>query len=174
MLIFGPYHAAPKDDETFTIFNFSSPTEFVPRLPGLLVSPPPEVLNSSDMEKAFDIWYYNYLVEDYVAFMSMMSALSKMISGNVYICIANYSDGFINVLNESFMKAIQSRYDIKYAIVNTSEDLDYLPKDGCDFASIIGIQQFDEDYNDFMICLGEEYVESQISKGLGIPNVKEE
>ena len=56
------------------------------------------------------------------------------------------------------MKIIQTRYDIKYSIINTRDDLNYISQDGCDFMSVVGIQQFDQDKKRLMML----NVENQI------------
>ena len=159
MLVFGPFSAIPGDEE-FVVYNLSSPTEYVPRLPGLFVIPEHlRGLNDVDgqFEKAFDLWYYNYILADPIACTSLMNILNSLYNGcNVYICIGNYSDGFINILNESFMKMIQARYDIKYHIVNEINDFQYIRKDGCDFGSVQGITVFDNDRKQFRQFLEEE------------------
>lgn len=158
MLVFGPFSAIPRDEE-FVIYNFSSPA-CIPRLPGLFVIPTYD--NQTDdedgqLEKSFDMWYYNYILENPIACSSLMNILNSLYNGNnVYICIGNYSDGFINVLNESFMKMIQCRYDIKYYIVNEIQDFQDIRKDGCDFMSVQGIITFDNDRKRFLQLMEEE------------------
>ena len=156
MLVFGPYSAIPRDED-FIIYNLSSLTESIPRLPGLLVAPEniSNIFNIEDkefQERQFDIWYYEYLLNDVTACSSLMTILKSLYDGNkVYICIQEYSaSDVISILNESFMKFIQSRYDIMYSIINTPEDYEYIPKDGCDFASVAGIMNFDKDLKEFM------------------------
>ena len=150
MLVFGPYHALPKD-EGFIVFNLSSPVESISKLPGLFVVPEVPIENivsdcTAEYEKSFDRWYYDYVLNDMTACNSLMTILTALYeSGRVYICIANYDAGIIPILNESFMKLIQVRYDIKYSVVNTLEDFLYIPHDGCDFGSVNGIQTFDAD-----------------------------
>lgn len=156
MLIFGPYRCIPKDIP-FIIFNLSSPVQEVPRLPGLLVD-----INSPIYdEKQFDLWYYEYVLNDPVACSSLMQILSSLYDGNnVYICIADYtSDYYISMMNESFMKILQQRYDIKYSIINDPEDYEYIDHDGCDFMSVYGISNFDEDRKRYMLLNVEENIE---------------
>jgi len=158
MLVFGPYRAVgPLLEEGFTVFNLSSQTEAIARLPGLFVLPTQQpMMNMPDgtqmAEKSFDMWYYQYLIEDTVACSSLMMILNTLNNtGKVFICITDYgSNDAINVLNECFMKFIQARYDIKYSIINEAEDYFYIPKDGCDFMSVSGINAFDEDVRRFM------------------------
>lgn len=164
MLVFGPFRAIPKDSN-FTVFNLSSPVEFIDKLPGLFVSPPdvslyPTLENIEQSEKSFDIWYYNYILNDPIAHSSLMMILTKLYEGNnVYICIGDYSyENYISILNESFMKIIQTRYDIKYSIVNDTEDINYIPIDGCDFMSVAGIQNFDADRKQYMISSVENQI----------------
>ena len=153
MLIFGPFHAIPLH-ENFVVFNLSSPTESIPKLPGLFVLPDSSI--ASD-EKSFDIWYYNYLLENSVTCTSLMQILNALYeTGKVYICIADYSVGLISTLNESFMKFLQCRYGIKYSVINTISDYQYVPKDGCDFRSVSGILTFDEDRKRYFQLI-EEY-----------------
>ena len=167
MLVFGPFHAGPGVDQGFRMFNLSSPTEYIPKLPGLFVLPPdkkfyPSIEVAEQAEKTFDTWYYNYVLNDPQASMSLMMVLDALYEGNkVYVCIESYDgsrNDYISTLNESFMKIIQTRYDIKYSIINTRDDLNYIPQDGCDFMSVAGIQQFDEDKKRWMML----NVESQI------------
>lgn len=146
MVIFGPYNIAPIGDDSFMIFNLSSPAMAVPRERGLLVTPPIEILDSPEAEKEFDKWYYNYVFSNEEAFSSLMSILYALkLEKNVYICTVTYDYGLIDSINESFMKILQTRYGIKYSIVNSKEDFDYIDKDGCDFDSVRGIKTFDED-----------------------------
>ena len=153
MLIFGPFHAIPPD-ENFRVFILSSSTEFIQKLPGLYILP--DSMNDFD-EKAFDIWYYNYLLETSVACTSLMQILNALYeSGKVYICIADYSTGPVSTLNESFMKFLQCRYGIKYSVINEVSDYQYVPKDGCDFRSVDGILTFDEDRKRYFQLI-EEY-----------------
>ena len=61
MLVFGPFHAGPGVDQGFRMFNLSSPTEYIPKLPGLFVLPPdkklyPSIEVAEQAEKAFDTW----------------------------------------------------------------------------------------------------------------------
>lgn len=159
MLVFGPYIAIPKNKK-FTIYNLSSPTENITRLPGLLVVPPSRVgvIEQDELiEKSFDMWYYHYVLEDPVACSSLMLILTSLYAGdNVYICIADYQDDYISIINESFMKILQSRYDLKYFIVNNSSDFEYIVQDGCDFASVAGIKNFDDDRNRYRQLMEEE------------------
>lgn len=166
MLVFGPYRSIPTD-ASFTVFNLSSPTQVIPRLPGLMVFPDQQQFqyngqDSSEMnEKSFDMWYYNYVLNDPVAFSSLMGLLIALYEGtNVYICIADYSNGNISIINESFMKMIQARYDIKYSIINDREDYLYIPIDGCDFGSVAGIRNFDEDRKRYILLVEEERIKN--------------
>ena len=171
MLVFGPFRSMPKD-ESFIAFNLSSSTQVIPRLPGLFILPNMQGATSLEqreqMEWNFDTWYYDYVLNDPIACSSLMMILSALYEGkNVYICISEYSsDPIIAMLNESFMKLIQTRYDIKYSIINDPEDIMYIPKDGCEFASVMGIMNFDQDKNRFM-QLGEEQRISSGGKFLG-------
>lgn len=155
MLVFGPYRSIPKDEQ-FDIYNLSSANEYIPRLPGLFVVPSPSNANTLDnqemYEKMFDSWYYEYVTNDLVACSSLMAILNSLLAGhNVYVCISEYqSDPTASIINESFMKLIQTRYDIKYSIINNPEDFDYVPKDGCDFMGVEGLMNFDNDCNTFM------------------------
>jgi len=168
MLVFGPYRSIPKD-ENFIVYNFSSLTQVVPRLPGLFIVPN-GVNTNFDMERSFDAWYYNYVLEDQVACTSLMQILMSLYEGNkVYICIGDYTtDPYISMLNESFMKILQTRYGIKYSIINEPEDYDYIAKDGCDFDTVDGIYNFDEDRKRFM----QLSIENSIMKGV-IPQYSE-
>lgn len=158
MLVFGPFSAAPKDG-SFMIYNLTSPTKFAQELPGLLLFPPSHLTDDGETQKRFDIWYYDHVLSDPIACSSLMNILLSLYDGNnVYICIADYSDSVMNIINESFMKMMQSRYDIKYSIINTPEDLLYVPKDGCDFASVSGIQQFDEDRRRYIQLMEEQKI----------------
>lgn len=150
MLIFGPYRSIPRD-ENFIVYNLSSPTQAIQRLPGLFITPnQPIVQGGADdgtFEKAFDMWYYDYVLNDPTACSSLMMVLTSLYQGShVYVCISdNITTGIINMLNESFMKLIQTRYGIKYSIINEPEDYQYVDKDGCDFLTVAGIQTFDSD-----------------------------
>lgn len=154
MLIFGPYRSIPLD-EPFVVYNLSSPVQAIPRLPGLLVTPNPQVfqynMDDGTFEKEFDMWYYDYVLNDPTACSSLMAVLTSLYNGNhVYVCISdNMSSGLINIVNESFMKMIQSRYGIKYSIINEPEDFIYVDRDGCDFMNVEGITAFDADRRRF-------------------------
>lgn len=168
MLVFGPYRAIPKiEDGKLVVFNLSSPTQAVTRLPGLLVTPDQPIVAScmddGTYEKAFDVWYYNYVLNDPTACSSLMMVLNYLYQGyHVYICISdNFSAGVINMINESFMKILQTRYGIEYSIINEPEDFDYIKQDGCDFMSVNGIQTFDADRNQYM----QLDVESHVARG---------
>lgn len=156
MLIFGPYRAIP--DNTFTVFNLSSQNQAIERLPGLLMIPNYATSITQDptgYEYQFDLWYYDYVLNDPIACSSLMSILDCIYNGQkVYICISEYSyDNGISMVNESFMKLIQTRYDIKYSIINDPEDYFYISHDGCDFMTVQGIVTFDEDRKRFLqIC----------------------
>ena len=54
------------------------------------------------------------------------------------------------MINESFMKILQTRYGIVYSIINEPEDFEYVSRDGCDFMTVNGIQTFDNDRKQFM------------------------
>lgn len=155
MLIFGPYRAIPKEDN-FIIFNLTSLNQSIPRLQGLFVTPNIPYLDNLELreqyEKDFDLWYMSYVLEDPIACSSLMAILNELYSNhNVYICISDYSsDPTISMINESFMKILQQRYDIEYSIINEPEDYYYIKKDGCAFQSIQGIQTFDMDRIDFL------------------------
>ena len=153
MLIFGPYRAIPDDD--FKVFNLSSMNQAIERLPGLLMIPNYATSMAQDpigYEYQFDLWYYDYVLNDPIACSSLMSILDCIYNGyKVYICISEYSgDNGISMVNESLMKLIQVRYDIKYSIINEKEDYDYLDKDGCDFMSVYGLKNFDDDRKRFI------------------------
>lgn len=145
MLIFGPANAIPTDKE-FCIFNLTSSTQSVPRLAGLVVNPG-NIYIDGEAEKSFDIWYYEYILNDMTACTSLMSVLDALyMNNNVYICISEYiNDPFMSIINETFMKILQTRYGIKYSIINDPDDYNYIPKDGCDFMSVNGIMNFDKD-----------------------------
>ena len=163
MLIFGPYRAIPQDD-SFVIYNLTSPTQAIPRLPGLFVTPnQPIICDGNDdgmFEKSFDMWYYEYVLNDFTACTSMMAILSSLYNGdNVYVCISDtFSNGIVNMVNDSFMKMIQARYGIKYAIINEPEDYLYLNWDGCDFMTVDGIQTFDADRKQFIQITEEQRI----------------
>lgn len=165
MLVFGPYGAIPRN-ENFIVYNLSSPTEAIPRLPGLFIQPgvpvsyQPELDQNEMVEKSFDMWYYDYVLNDPTACASLMQILTSLYEGNkVYICIADYINvPVITMLNESFMKMIQARYDIKYSIINNQEDYLYIDSDGCDFMSVNGIYNFDNDRKRFMQLTEEQRI----------------
>jgi len=165
MLVFGPYRSIPKEEQ-FVVYNFSSSTQVVPRLPGLFISPEiPMQMGISmngdgEVERGFDMWYYDYVLNDPTACTSLMQILMSLYNGNnVYVCIADYgANSFISMMNESFMKIIQTRYDIGYSIINDPEDFEYIPKDGCDFMSVDGIFNFDADRKRFMILSTEDSI----------------
>ena len=149
----------------FTVFNLSSPTQYIQKLPGLFVDPPNKSLFPSldigeQVERSFDMWYYNYVLNDPIACSSLMMILSALYEGkHVYICIADYTNAnYVSIINESFMKLIQTRYDIKYSIINNTEDLQYISQDGCDFMSVGGIQNFDEDRKRYMTLTVENQI----------------
>ena len=56
------------------------------------------------------------------------------------------------------MKLIQTRYDIKYSIVNNAEDINYIQQDGCDFMSVMGIQNFDNDRKRYLTLSVENQI----------------
>ncbi len=91
-----------------------------------------------------------------------MIILNTLYEGEkVYICISEYSsDNTISMVNESFMKLIQTSYDIKYSIINEPEDYFYIQHDGCDFMSVQGITTFDEDRRRFLQVCEENKVVS--------------
>ena len=160
MLVFGPYRSIPQN-ENFIVYNLSSPTMHVPKLPGLYVYPEGVFMmnngrfeENEQAEVEFDMWYYNYVLNDPVACSSLMQILNSLYNeGKVYVCIDDsVMNPGIGVLNESFMKILQARYDIKYSVINEPSDIDYIPRDGCDFASARGIETFDSDKMQFMIA----------------------
>ena len=163
MLVFGPYMAIPQDKE-FVVYNLSSLTQQVPRLHGLIPILPQDLLVRMSMpeqnEYAFDLWYYEYATNDHDAVSSILTVLGSLYEGkNVYVCIAEYSDSFLNMINESFMKLLQTRYGIKYAIINNASDFDYIDQSGgCDFSTVEGILQFDRDKLDYMTLLEENNI----------------
>lgn len=164
MLVFGPFRAIPRNSD-FTVFNLSSPTQYIEKLPGLFVNPPdkslyPSVEMGEQVERSFDAWYYNYVLNDPTACSSLMSILTALYDGrHVYVCIADYINAdYVSILNESFMKLIQTRYDIKYSIVNNAEDINYIPQDGCDFMSVMGIQNFDNDRKRYLTLSVENQI----------------
>lgn len=155
MLVFGPYRCIQWNMD-LTIFNLSSLTQAIPRLPGLI----PMITAPIFDEKDFDMWYYDYLLNDITACSSLMQILGTLYeNGNVYVCISEYgNDPYMSMINESFMKVIQQRYDIRYYIVNEPSDWEYINRDGCDFRSVLGIQTFDEDKNRFLLLKGERLI----------------
>jgi hypothetical protein len=150
MVIFGPVSAIPQDEDDIIVFNLTSASEMIPRLPGLIVRSSVR-LDESDAEKAFDMWYYDYVLNDMTACSSLMAILEAIYNNSiVYICITEYSSSpFMSIINECFMKILQTRYGIKYSIINTKEDYDYIDRSGCDFMTVSGIQNFDEDRRRF-------------------------
>lgn len=172
MLIFGPFRSIPRDED-FVVFNLTSQTQVVPRLPGLFVLPnqPYQPQDDGQGERAFDYWYYEYVLNDPTACTSLINILTTLYEGRkVYVCIADYSaDPMTSILNESFMKLIQARYDIKYSIINDPEDYYYIPRDGCDFMSVAGIRNFDSDRRRFL----EIYEANRIMYG-GAPTYDED
>lgn len=147
MIAFGPYEALPNIDEGFSVFNISSFNENIPRLPGLIVDIPEVVLQSDDMEKDFDMWYYDYIInQNTIAFESMMSILMNLYNtGKVYVCISNFKDSFLNTINESFIKILQQRYGLRCVRINVIEDWANVDIYGSDFTSYDGLDVFDHD-----------------------------
>ncbi len=147
MIVFGPYEALPNPEEGFSVFNISSFNENIPRLPNLIVDIPEMVLHSDDMEKDFDMWYYDYIInKDPIAFGSMMTILMNLYNTNrVYVCISNFKDSFLNTINESFIKILQQRYGLRCVRVNVREDWDSMDMCGSDFTSYDGLDVFDYD-----------------------------
>ena len=166
MIVFGPFRAIPKNID-FKIFNLSSLTQIVERLPGLI---PPSNISmdyiETDGERSFDMWYYDYVLNDTIACSSLMAILNALSEGNnVYICIYDYeSDPYISMINEAFMKILQSRYEMKYAIINDPSDIIYVDQDGSDFMGVNGINNFDEDIKRYM----ELSIAEDILRGRGI------
>ena len=156
MLAFGPYRCIPSDYIDLKVFNLSSLTQAIPRLPGLI----PMISSPIYDEKDFDMWYYDYVLNDVTACSSLMMILGTLYNNDdVYVCISDYdNDPFISMINESFMKIIQQRYDIRYYIINELSDWIYVDKDGCDFRSIQGIQTFDNDKNQFLLLKEEKLI----------------
>lgn len=168
MLVFGPFSGvSPYFD---AIYNLSSLTQAVPRLPGLIPDSIPNIHGPFVDEKDFDMWYYNYILNNPIPFKSMMTILMSVYEGNkTYVCIGDYlSDPYISIINESFMKVIQQRYGIKYSIINTISDLEYIQKDGSDFDSNEGLSAFDDDRNEFLQMQMEEYISQNGTGGLDI------
>jgi hypothetical protein len=160
MIVFGPFRAIPRNID-FKVFNLSSLTQIVDKLPGLI--PPSNIAMDNieiDGERSFDMWYYDYVLNDPVACSSLMSILKALAEGNnIYICIYDYeSDPYISMINEAFMKILQSRYELKYAIINDPSDIEYVDRDGCDFAGVNGIKNFDDDM--------KRYMELSIAEGI--------
>lgn len=155
MLVFGPYDILRNITGDFVVFNLSSQTQDIQRLPGLMI----DINGPINDEKEFDIWYYDYIMNNIVPFTSLMNVLMTLYDGNnVYICIGEYSyDRIIAMINESFMKLIQQRYDIKYYIINSAEDYYSIENgnDGCAFNSIEGIMNFDKDKETFVLMQTE-------------------
>jgi hypothetical protein len=166
MIVFGPFKAIPRGID-FKVFNLTSLTQIVERLPGLVPSSDvPMQCIDLDGERSFDMWYYNYVTEDPIACSSLMSVLTAINEGNhVYICIYDYeSDPYISMINEAFMKILQSRYELKYSIINDPSDADYISQDGCDFMGVNGVKNFDDDIKRFM----ELNIAEDILHGRGI------
>ena len=165
MLIFGPYNAIDYG-YVEAIYNLSSLTQEVPRLPGLI----PAINGPIIDEKDFDMWYYGYILNNPIPFRSMMAILMSVYQGAItYVCISDYmSDPYMSVINESFMKVIQQRYGIKYSIVNTLDDFEYIQKDGSDFDSNEGLKTFDEDRMEYLQMNMEEYISINGTKGLDL------
>jgi hypothetical protein len=162
MLVFGPASCIP-EEKNFSIYNLSSLAQGIHRLPRMLpLQIPQDVYTNPDSEKMFDLWYYNYIMVNPVAFVSLMMIMLKIFNGkNVYICISNYaSDKSISIMNESLMKMIQARYGITCHIVNTPEDFKYIKEKGCDF-SCVGLKNMMDDESRF-----EKYVNDGTIKAL--------
>ena len=108
----------------------------------------------------YAIIIYNYVLNDPTACSSLMAILTALYDGrHVYVCIADYINAdYVSILNESFMKLIQTRYDIKYSIINNAEDINYIPQDGCDFMSVMGIQNFDNDRKRYLTLSVENQI----------------
>lgn len=155
MLVFGPYDILRKITDEFVVFNLSSQTQDIARLPGLMI----DITGPIYDEKDFDIWYFDYIMNNEIPFTSLMNVLMNLYDGNnVYVCIGEYSyDRIIAMINESFMKVIQQRYDIKYYIINSAEDYYSIinGNDGCAFNSIEGIMNFDKDKERFILLQTE-------------------
>ena len=151
MLVFGPASCIPVGEKDFYVYNFSSLTQNVRRLPGMMVQAPQDVYTNPNSEKVFDLWYYNYIMTNPVSFVSLMMIMLKIFDGkNVYICISDYmSDRYISNMNESLMKMIQSRYGITCHIVNTPEDFRYIREKGCSFSGV-GLKNMKADEDRFV------------------------
>lgn len=163
MLVFGPSSAMPID-QGFMIYNLSSLYEGIPRLPGLIFPVTQPIYD----EYAFDMWYYGYVLNDPIAFSSLMTIMISLYNtGKVYVCISDYmSDSTISLFNESFMKIIQQRYFVNCNIINDASDLEYIPKDGCDFMTSEGLQNFDQDKQRHIF----EQVQNAVRTGTGGQN----
>ena len=152
MLVFGPASCIPVEEKNFSIYNFSSLTQGVHRLPGMMpLQIPQDVYENPSSEKVFDLWYYNYIMVNPVSFVSLMMIMLKIFDGkNVYVCISDYSSNkCISNMNESLMKMIQARYGITCNIVNTPEDFKYIKEKGCDFSGV-GLKNMTADQDRFV------------------------
>lgn len=139
MLVFGPIIALPKW-KPFTVYNFTSTAEYIPRLDLL---PPREIVTMNEYE--FDLAFSRFVLEDNNHFNALMQIIYSLYNGDdVFVAISNLSEPYLNNLNESLMKLIQQRYGYNANRVNFAEDILYI--DSCDGEfSFDGLMIFDQD-----------------------------
>lgn len=144
-LLYGDYNFCQylqSTGEDFVIFNYSGMREDIPQL-GLL---PPNTLGAVD-EIDFDMRYMSTLLENKECFLRLMMMVECLHNGmSVYLVMSD--DPWTNMVSESFLKFLQSRYGLIGCHIGSIEDLQYA--EDTDFDPYQGIRRFDADYMTYM------------------------
>ena len=150
MLIFGPSRVLKElDDQSFKVLNLSSAYEYGYSInnviPPLYNGMPIDQLFNPENDKAFDLWFINYIFSPgSKAFVEFFSIIMHIYNGdNVFVLIDDTNEVF-NIITESVIKIIQQRYGINSLLVADFADLSIYESEYTTF-SIHGLYNFDQD-----------------------------
>lgn len=169
MLIFGslpalqyvqqvPWQTVPVD----IVYNFNTLIENIPQLTHLNPYWDNMMIESIkrsmfSLDKAFDMWYVNYIGTYQPAFKQFMDIMKDVYNGkNIWILVDYSSDVAVNII-EILIKYISETYGYTCNVIVTPDDLENVVEGTF---STQGIQTFDANLETYINTFGFQMTES--------------
>lgn len=143
MLLYGTARALRYINSDTIIFNHTGYVEYIPQINII----PPRHLGAVS-EYDFDLKYYQYIMNDNIAFMEFMSKIVMNLYEGKDIFLVISEDDWSIILIESLLKVIQQRYGINGTKIETQEDLFFAEES--DFDPGYGLMNLDQDKERFI------------------------
>lgn len=117
MILIGDHTLAPVGDPKCTIYNLTS---FVEGFERLDILPGKDFILTEENDHMFDIQYANFLLSQRMP--EIMKMMCRVYNGLTVYLMVYHDNGYFDMMLESIIKFIQSRYGIIPIMVNTIED----------------------------------------------------